>query len=179
MPPNQHYHVHHVFPAHACLSFCIRHILFDSPRREGHPLILIFKCQVATYFDVCRIYWELLKCVSQQGEQYIISLITNKKDCVVMHNFQNFFVLEDSLEICRGKRWTKDGWHKDQSRDWRLSQVWPTIRGCPICHVIYFSPNFVPSLQNTAADLFRWAPECVPSSPLLNLPYLVGNRLSD
>lgn len=149
MPPNQHYHVHHVFPAHACLSFCIRHILFDSPRREGHPLILIFKCQVATYFDVCRIYWELLKCVSQQGEQYIISLITNKKDCVVMHNFQNFFVLEDSLEICRGKRWTKDGWHKDQSRDWRLSQVWPTIRGCPICHVIYFSPNFVPSLQNT------------------------------
>ena len=91
MPPNQHYHVHHVFPAHACLSFCIRHILFDSPRREGHPLILIFKCQVATYFDVCRIYWELLKCVSQQGEQYIISLITNKKDCVVMHNFQNFF----------------------------------------------------------------------------------------
>ena len=88
-------------------------------------------------------------CFTTGGAIYIISLINNKKDCVLMHNFQNFFVLEDSLEICRGKRWTKDGWHKDQSRDWRLSQAWPTIRGCPICHVIYFSPMFVQSLQNT------------------------------
>ena len=89
-------------------------------------------------------------CFTTGGAIYIISLIANKKRLCCNVEFQKLFsALEDSLEICRGKRWTKDGWHKDQSRDWRLSQAWPTIRGCPICHVIYFSPMFVQSLQNT------------------------------